>query len=304
MLYTLQVLALFGTVLGVIAIIAIVFIAYCLKAYFENEMYSLNKEIWSLERGLSEVKPLPEENGLENGQIETNSGVSNQIEVKDIEAVLREKLPRYSVVYNGRSVDVFADVRTSQVYCIAQDYFQRSHGTQTLRTIPESPDTPSTSATERSTVVAIEHMDVYPISDSKEKSQACQRPESICDNIEEVLYSHNADKTGQIFPGMYMSKTIGPDGGSISIQGARLTIPVGALTVSTKIRLGVVWKSNGGPRLEEQQALLSSVVACEPHGLEFQVPVNLEIQHCAQMATQWELCIITSNTSVFESKYI
>ena len=243
-----------------------------------------------MEGRLLEARPLlPGDSEIENGQVETTPSARSAMEIEDIEAVLREKLPRYSVLCNGQSVDVFANVRMSQVYGIAQDYFQRNH------------DNPSTSNREESTVIAIESMEVFPLSDPRTNCRPRQRPKSMYySSSKEVVYPKIAERTGQIFPGMYMSKTIGPDGGSVSIQGAKLTIPVNALTVSTEIRLGVVW--NGGPQLEPQQALLSSVVACEPHGLVFEVPVNLEIQHSAQITTEWELCIMRSNTSVFQGK--
>ena len=231
-------------------------------------------------------------NGLATGQDEATLPAGNPAEFEDLEASLKEKLPRYSVVYNGKSVDVYADVRMSQVYCIAQDYFQRSQ------------ETYGKSSEDETSNVAVESMDVYPISDLKERSQSSQRPKSIFREYDEDnVSSMSANNLGDTFPGMYMSKTIGSEGGWISIQGARLTIPVGALSVSTKIYLGVVWKSGGCPPLTKQQALLSSVVACEPPGLEFHHPVNLEIQHCAQRPKEWELCIMRSNTSVLEGTY-
>ena len=141
--------------------------------------------------------------------------------------------------------------------------------------------------------------------------QVQERTEVRVLDTQSILYEEDqdlpivdAEGARQTFPGMYMSKNIGPEGGSISIQGAKLTIPLGALTVSTSIRLGVVWKPNGAPPLGSQQALLSSVVACEPHGLQFDVPVNLEIQHCAQMRKDWELCIMRSNTSVRQGEFL
>ena len=280
-----------GIIIGIVAFIAILIVTWCVIRYLKNSLYSFSDHIWFLGVKLNEIEPLLAENGLGNGQVETPTSSSTPIELKDIEAVLRDKLPRYSVVYNGQSVDVFADVRMSQVYCIAQDYFQTSS------------NTPNTSSVEAKSNIAVESMDVYPIASPREDRSPCQRPQSILYEEDQDLPIVDAGGARQTFPGMYMSKNIGPDGGSISIQGAKLTVPLGALSVSTPIRLGVVWKPNGAPPLDSQQALLSSVVACEPHGLQFDVPVNLEIQHCAQMRKEWELCIMRSNTSVREGEF-
>ena len=230
------------------------------------------------------------ENGQPNGAPPTPNN-SPLVYLDGTETILRERpLPRYSVDYNGQSVDVFADIRRSQVYYCAHEYFQTAASKSSTNNNAPDPD------------ITVESMDVCPISSPREDTNAGQRPQSILYDDDECSPTVGANAMQQIFPGMYVSKNIGPEGGSISVQGAKLTVPVGALTVSTRIRLGIVWKPNCAPPLGDQQALLSSVVACEPHGLPFQVPVNLEIQHCAQMRKEWELYIVRSNTSVREGE--
>ncbi len=173
----------------------------------------------------------------------------------------------------------------SEVFAIGQDYFNR----EKTGAIPSRNGSGN---------IAVEDMQVHPISAPTTPDESSKRPMSII--LEPTATPGEYDR--QNFPGIYMCKTIGPEGGSISIQGAKLAIPAGALEVSTRIRLGVVSKPGGCPDLKGRQALLSSVVVCEPRNLVFDCPVNLEIQHSAHNKDDWELIMMKSSTSVFEGK--
>ncbi len=262
-------IAIAALVLSVLSL-AIVIVSRCLKclrapkpAVSAHHIYEIQTRLASLET----VDPSCTRVPIEDGPSQTPTGT-----------LLREKekLPRYSVVCNGKSVDVFADVRMSQIYCIAQDYFSS-----------------------KDNKVDVEDMEVHAISRRRKHLTDKQRPRSILNQSNQSRCERDNRCS---FPGMFLAKTIGPEGGSISINGAKLTIPAGALRVSMQIQLGVVWKSGGTPTLKERQALLSSVVTCEPHGQEFDTPVNLEVQHCAQNYKEWRLITLTSDTSVREGR--
>ena len=56
------------------------------------------------------------------------------------------------------------------------------------------------------------------------------------------------------------------------------------------IKVGVLWGKEFVPSLDEDSALLSPVVSCEPHGLKFKKWVTLTIPHCAvNPTTDWQL---------------
>lgn len=52
-------------------------------------------------------------------------------------------------------------------------------------------------------------------------------------------------------------------------------------------------------QLEEDEALLTPVVFCQPSGLEFRQPVTLTLPHCAsQLQENWRVNILSSQTDV------
>ena len=69
-----------------------------------------------------------------------------------------------------------------------------------------------------------------------------------------------------------------------------MSVPADALDTLVSIRVGVLWGKQFVPSLEEDAALLSPVVCCEPRGLTFRKWVTLTMPHCAvNPTTDWQL---------------
>jgi hypothetical protein len=69
-----------------------------------------------------------------------------------------------------------------------------------------------------------------------------------------------------------VTKTVGPEGGTIVVEGATVTIPEGALAASTSITISV---SEAGPPAEF--VALSRLFKCEPSGTDFAKPVTMQM---------------------------
>ncbi len=80
-----------------------------------------------------------------------------------------------------------------------------------------------------------------------------------------------ADCEDKVCGGESESSAIGPEGGTIEVEGHRLEIPPGALTEMTDITMTVAAEGNVGGESE----FVSDVVNLEPSGLEFRVPGTL-----------------------------
>ena len=101
------------------------------------------------------------------------------------------------------------------------------------------------------------------------------------------LINQDAQET---IPGEFVTKEIGPAGGVITCKGVKLSVPEDALDTLVSIRVGVLWGKQFVPSLEEDAALLSPVVCCEPRGLTFRKWVTLTMPHCAvNLTTDWQL---------------
>ena len=102
---------------------------------------------------------------------------------------------------------------------------------------------------------------------------------------------------------MFISKSIGKNGagGTIELYGVRLEIPSGALSKSQKICLGVMWTADHQPqkpKLGQQEAILSPIVSCEPHGLQLKKDAILTLPHCAhEVSKNWKVNGWCSQTS-------
>ncbi|XP_013410758.1 UNC5C-like protein [Lingula anatina] len=101
--------------------------------------------------------------------------------------------------------------------------------------------------------------------------------------------------------GMFAKKSIGRQGGEITLHEVKLTIPPNALEETKDISVGIIWNKTHMPKLTKKQALLSPVVVCEPHGIRFTKPVTLSIPHCAiDVRSAWNIQPMMSPTSVFQ----
>lgn len=79
-------------------------------------------------------------------------------------------------------------------------------------------------------------------------------------------------------------QTIGPEGGSIVVRGATVTIPQGALAEATAITISA---SDAAPF--DDFVVLSKVFLFQPSGIDFARPVTLEIPFTndAQPSSMW-----------------
>lgn len=68
--------------------------------------------------------------------------------------------------------------------------------------------------------------------------------------------------------------TIGPNGGSVSLDGAEVKFPAGALSTNTSITLAV---AQNAPALPSGYNLVGNVFAMEPHGIVFAGTVTVEL---------------------------
>ena len=102
--------------------------------------------------------------------------------------------------------------------------------------------------------------------------------------------------------------TVGLEGGMLKLYGVSLKIPPGALLEKKKITLKIIRNRHHQLTLDDQTALLSPIVSCEPPGLHFRKPVELVLPHCAQtkgVATieeAWEFTVLKSETELHETE--
>ncbi|XP_074167107.1 UNC5C-like protein [Sminthopsis crassicaudata] len=85
-------------------------------------------------------------------------------------------------------------------------------------------------------------------------------------------------------------------------MGISLFIPPGAVALGRReqVSLTLVWDLSDAPSLSSTQALVSPVVACNPHGASFLKPCMLTFKHCAQNPAY--ACIYSSNTALLDAK--
>ena len=107
----------------------------------------------------------------------------------------------------------------------------------------------------------------------------------------QLPFTHLQD-TSTTLPGEFAVKEIGPDGGDIAFKGIKLTVPDRALDTPVNIKLGILWGKEFVPNTDKDTALLSPIICCEPHGLNFKKKVVLTIPHCAvNLKTDWKLTV-------------
>jgi hypothetical protein len=69
-----------------------------------------------------------------------------------------------------------------------------------------------------------------------------------------------------------VTQTVGPDGGTIVVGGATVTIPKGALAAAKDITI-----TNAGSSQPAGFVALSPVFKCEPSGTDFAQPVTMQM---------------------------
>lgn len=72
--------------------------------------------------------------------------------------------------------------------------------------------------------------------------------------------------------GASVTQTIGPEGGTITVGGATMTIPPNALALARQITI-----TSGKANPPAGYVALSPVFTCEPSGTEFASPVSMQI---------------------------
>ena len=101
--------------------------------------------------------------------------------------------------------------------------------------------------------------------------------------------------------------TVGLEGGTLKLYGVSLKIPPEALHQEEKITLEIIRNQHHQLSLDDRTALLTPIVRCEPHGLQFTKPVELVLPHCAQtngstnIEEAWEFTVLKSETKLNES---
>ena len=117
-----------------------------------------------------------------------------------------------------------------------------------------------------------------------------------------MIQRDDGENKRQDFPGMFVSQKIGKDGGCLTLNHIHLNIPEGAVDSDVDIRLGIIWDTDLFPPLKAGEAILSPVVACQPHGEVFKKPVQLTLPHCAfDILKGWKPTVQQSNTSLHEA---
>ncbi|KAF8789141.1 Tight junction protein ZO-1 like protein [Argiope bruennichi] len=99
------------------------------------------------------------------------------------------------------------------------------------------------------------------------------------------------------------SGVFGPEGGTLASKetGVTVIIPPGAISEGEKheIYFKVCQDSNMLPPLDKEkgETLLSPLVMCGPHGLKFNVPIELRLPHCASISPDnWSFALKSSDT--------
>jgi len=73
-------------------------------------------------------------------------------------------------------------------------------------------------------------------------------------------------------PDPAVSQDIGPEGGTVFVDGATVTFPKGALTETKKVTITSL--KEGAP---DGYAVLSKLFKCEPSGTDFKQPVTMQM---------------------------
>ncbi|KAK3597873.1 hypothetical protein CHS0354_029453 [Potamilus streckersoni] len=124
------------------------------------------------------------------------------------------------------------------------------------------------------------------------------RPTSVTlekgDNSEEVVLSEQK--------GLFVHKRMDSRGGSLELSGVSLEVPPGALLDPTLVSLGIVWNENYQPNLSKNEALLSPVVVCKPHGLKLKKSAKLTFPHCAvDISSTWNPRVLKRESTTKDS---
>ncbi len=104
----------------------------------------------------------------------------------------------------------------------------------------------------------------------------------------------------------FATARIGSAGGKVRLQGVSLEFPPGALPDETDSKLGIIYEKSHQLHLKDEQALLTPIVSCEPHGLHLQKPVKLVLPHCAlvegveDIERAWKFTILKNETELNE----
>jgi hypothetical protein len=93
-----------------------------------------------------------------------------------------------------------------------------------------------------------------------------------------LLLSCSSDPDSPSAPSS-VTQNVGPDGATIVVNGATVTIPKGALANGVDVTIS---RSDSGP--PDGFVALSPVFKCEPSGTEFKAPVTMEMKFVADGA--------------------
>lgn len=185
-------------------------------------------------------------------------------------------IPEYNIKVRNRKTLMFgAKAAMPQVVSLAQNFVRAIGGDADVAPVDEIDITGSDQSDTTGTLSPLSRQSVW---QGRPTSILMQTPQVVPDSPTKPV-SH--DK------GVFVHKSVGKEGDTLSMSGVTLEIPPGAMSESKLITLGITWDEDFIPRLKKNQACLSPVVVCQPC-IRFAKPVKLTFPHCAvDMIKDW-----------------
>ncbi|KAL3873489.1 hypothetical protein ACJMK2_036599 [Sinanodonta woodiana] len=178
--------------------------------------------------------------------------------------------PRFTIKMRKEEANVFGYTPlVSQMVAVAQDYYMDATMSQDVFPLSKM----SIVQRDGTLLTFSGVLDTFgrPTSATLEKGDSSE---------EEVVLSEEK--------GLFVHKRMDSRGGSLELSGVSLEVPADALVDPTLISLGIIWNENYQPNLSKNEALLSPVVVCKPHGLRLKKSAKLTFPHCAvDISSTW-----------------
>lgn len=242
----------------------------------DRYIYHTNGRLIKLENKVTDLLQKVKKYGLEDEVVyRRNQNNDSAIDVHDVDSFSCGRAARPSVVVKiDRDVaNIFGHAPPdAQVIGIVQTQYQEK----------------------TTNVVGVDNMEFKSEGRSRKYMSETTKRMTIYDGRPtSVLFDNStvAPITGPSQKGIFVHKTIGKDGGMLSVFGLMLDIPRGALIKDTQITLGATWDTTVFPKLTRQYALLSPVLVCQP-SIKFSEKVTLTFPHCAEDIQDWKFKVL------------
>ena len=213
--------------------------------------------------------------------------------------------PRFTIIVKEDRLNVFNKADASQLTAIAQKYNITER--QSVYEVSEQENYANSAITDSDHVVSIDEIQIDTqksvILDNASrtlirKSVMDGRPTSLLLKTPQKQSTGSGNITHD--KGMFVHRSIGPDGGTLEISDVVLEIPPDALEASTMVTLGVTWDEKLCPKLSKRQARLSPIIVCLPC-IKFVKPVKLTFPHCAEnILSDWSPTVLQRQGDVDE----